>query len=645
MEYTSSSYVPQQKVIDTYAPLPFEALATAAAVKRKGVETNEEYEGKLADLMDAVNAMPGTHQQYRENLLAKYEGKLNDISNEIYDKGDPNYGLKIKKLVRDFMNDKTRLKLESSYTNYLEMVKDYKYKASNDKLAEFYFDRYTKFYGGDPDKTDINEFIFYGAKNYNDPAPDADAVFEDIKANASEGKNEYLLSNGTKISLASGLEGITDDDIRAIADANIDTFAQTKGGKYLVDYLMNKGYTGTKLTDAMSDFLYDRGMKNIYSKTKSERGVDVWDKDRYGDEVDIQNGITPDTKTTKGYTDEGVENETADLLTKYYKYAGDLKYDDNGNIVSSDPGFVNAFMATMKSMTGDISGLEGLASETSGNAETMKSFVKFVKAKYPTLSKMTEKGVIQGYTSLVESQLGSTKQLYVIPDLAAKSIKSGQLGSVSKDGLIAKGTAFTSASVVTDENTGKQKSMYDYMNDNGLTPADIIASSTLSGGNATGEKAGNIHYEITDKDGEVTNRFSVKLEEGIQTKFNSSKIIGEAKKEILSAFVSGSELYTNPNTETGAASSAGIGQVSKIDPTTKTMYLISTKNNPIKDGKLDLSIKMIGSDGKLIPNEVRGGYEFTEQEVANHNWNTLSRFYKGAVTNKIIPDKDLKKEE
>lgn len=566
-DFTANSYVPGQQVLNTYAPLPFEALAQAGAIKRKDVETNLEYEGAMADLMASVNARPG-HEGYKNALMKNFTDQLNKISSKIYDKGDPTYGAEIRRLAKSFINNRVRQELESSFSNYNAMIEDYMKKQNDGKLAEFYYKQYREWTGGDVEKGDeINPFRYYGAKNYEDPAPDADAIFEGIKASGRKGEQEVLLPNGTKITVGSSSEGILPKDIRAIGDANIESFLQTKGGQYLKDYYESQGITGEKLLRSVSDFLYQRGMKNIYSKTEYKSGVDVWDSGRYGSGIDASMQL-PDRDVVNPQYDKDTTEQLGDNMSMaYYKLKNKTKFLPNGQIASEN-----------------------------GAIPYESYFINEVRKRYG-LKNWTDKQISDSFTKLVENNINQQSSIWTTSMENRKAVTQNYLGTFNESGERLTTGITTGTKEVVNLETGTPGTMNDFMKKTKVSDGDL--SKTVNKGFfRLGDYAGYDYYEIPK--GEKTKYMAIRPEGAQYDAYAGVRAISKAKKQIFEK---------------------GYGVA--VNPVNQVKYVVTPVpgTNPFSDGNLQVRIKEMRKDQNGNYHDTKDSrgnvLYFTEEELAN----------------------------
>jgi hypothetical protein len=265
----------QSPYISQYVPLPLQDIAGLAKQHQDAYQKNLDDTYHLQDLMASVNAID-PHQKYKKQLDSKYSSRISDLTDKITS-GKASYEVanEINKLKREFVNDPTRVELESSWTNYNAYQKDK--IAKGDKYGEWY-DNYVPFKGSNPDGS-MAGYRYTGMKEVQNHAEEARKQMAGVNEDGYDLGNAVLGEDGIIRDSKSGAEHITSKKIANLAKGKVGSFLATKEGQDFV--AMAKYYNPEADAQQLAyQYLYNAGANQIFSKSKSDNNVQVtsmWD--------------------------------------------------------------------------------------------------------------------------------------------------------------------------------------------------------------------------------------------------------------------------------------------------------------------------------------------------------------------------------
>ena len=278
----------QSNIINTYTPLPFEALLQAGAARQGRYDQGLASLGATQDFLDQVSAIPGEHENYLNNARQKYE----DISSK-FSKEDLSQSY-----VRRQLKDEVRRNIDPSTINrIIQSRKNFedaqKLKAEYDMRGLLYapYDQ-----AMDPalnGSLKLSQTYDYKPSAFLDPEKTAGTLFEKIAPK----KSVYTRDDGKIVE-------VTSRDLPQLQNAIASdwrTYADTPQGQWVVSqYKKNNPGGETDPAKIVQGYLNDVAKRYVVPPQEDYVGFDPNYKPRSGGRgtqqapwMNIGNVVTP----------------------------------------------------------------------------------------------------------------------------------------------------------------------------------------------------------------------------------------------------------------------------------------------------------------------------------------------------------------
>lgn len=539
-----------QNYVSNFIPLPLEAIANAGAMKQKEYDTTKSALDK--SLLESKIKSIEEHDPYRSQYIksfndqaqtllndpnldfGSYEGKQK-VSNLIYENANNPY---IQVLSRSIKNKEDQLK-------NIEEVKKTKngYAEWNDPLRQ---EEKLKQAGINP-YIDQNgnpiEYQFRPMQTREDHNQPVYELFDKIKdsgqirAYANFGGDQTYIQSGK-----TGWEGVTAKTIKAVADANVNTFKTTAGG---MDFLRKFNYDHAKALarvpeedrskyedQAIKEHLYDIG--NAYIREKTTQDADLQATSLLAKKYEEQ--LNNQTTSTQS---EALPGSLIEIPSEI----NDLEFDSKGNA-----------KPLMKTAWKDV-GLAGqnLTSPSGANRiyqnkefdkeanQKIVGLITQLKSQNPNLQGLSDKDVVENYKKAIKSLSSESLPLQSISNVAAKNIGE----AISRNKLQRNFYLFDSKGKTDD---GTLETVIDKL---GITEEDFdkALNNGISGYTQAGPVSGGLYIDVKDDEGN-SRRVVISPDEQMKSIFRTSQMVNEARKTMTPTEVNpipGIKILVKPN--------------------------------------------------------------------------------------------------
>ncbi len=330
------TYVPEEKVYSTFVDPPYQSLLAAGESKQKRYNFGKGLEQELGALGQQIKAIP--HDQERKNnVVSGYNSQLKDLVDQNKDYSSPEFQKKASDLIYKLKNDKEVQSIMGNYDFYEKHYEKYKGDIKNSRDID---NTYKYDSDGNPvqNKTGVN-INKLTAVGYSDPTKDALSLMANIKPNSTEyegyDKNSdgsLKVTDGYLYKRGNAVKQVTGDDVMKFASKNIDAYAQTDGGRYLMAKVLNKvgidplteyesldSRTKQYVDQQLGKQLIDIGSKEIFKDTKHTEGI----TEDYKSKSDYERKSKEQTSVVAGGT-SGSKFDVNIFKTNKVTYQGQL---------------------------------------------------------------------------------------------------------------------------------------------------------------------------------------------------------------------------------------------------------------------------------------------------------------------------------
>ncbi len=495
--------------MSSYVKPPLEMLQAVGATMQGRHEKALDDTYKLNDLMASVNTID-QHKPFKKELDAKYQPRIEDITNKIVSGDNLTAQRDLNKLKREWQNDPLRLELEKSHSEYGlyqkdKIAKGEKYAAWEDPTLGF---------KGSNDQG-IAGFRFTGMGEVQDHQKRATEMMKDIAEDAKDYSNVHLGSDGIIRGSKGGHEYVLSDKVQQLAKNKVGNFIETTEGRGLIKQLKyeNPNATFPELVQEATNYLYNAGSNQIFSKTESGNTIDVTGL------ATMREKAAKDTEAANRTT----SSQSEALLNSNLETIGeDMKFDSKGNLQIPTKMSRQVIGTNMKNPSGQ-NALYNEGKDLDKMVEQVR-LIDGIKRDNPALANMTHKEVIETYNKARKSVHAESIPLESISNVAAKNIGQALVRNKEQRNFY-----LYDSKGKTEDGTLKT-----VLNKLSIPEEDFdkALANGIGGYTQAGPSAGSYYVEVKDSKG-TNRRVMISPDAEMQKIFRTSQAINEARKSMV----------------------------------------------------------------------------------------------------------------
>lgn len=362
--------LPGQKYISTYTPLPYAELADIAAKYQHKSDTNKMIPYEFDKLASSLEAAP-YHQNYKDQVIGKYKGAINELVNNTKDFASPDFQAKAMNIVSSFKNDKDVQTIQGEAKAFKKYEDSYALDPKNQRDLNFSL----------PDgQISEGHLIKHGLNivPYANHVKDAASYTEHMIADKKPGSYIKPYKDGFMYETVNGsTEYITKDRLQNDAADQVQSYAGTEGGNFrmkefiakqlpqLAPKLSNMNYDqitevlgeeGKKSIDTyLANDIIAQGLQKVHTKREATIGLH---NDSIGYDQSKQEQSASTTPESISLTDKGTMRDVMpEGLSKFYNKDGthnitgsmESGTKEAGDRIGKMAGFVNLDLLANKS--------------------------------------------------------------------------------------------------------------------------------------------------------------------------------------------------------------------------------------------------------------------------------------------------------